>query len=274
MERSYVVVTGRPVQLSRWPTRRSPATCTARVPAQCRAAIAPTSRSRSPRWAACWRSPGVGPVRRLHALASSDSPSSAAGTGSGDALALRGTELPGPGLARQQPGLGGSQAGAQGGPRSRRRNAPRRSPKRSAFASTASRTGPTRRSLAPAGCSSRPHPGSTSSRPRSSRRGPPAGCDHLRAEHSLATREHKKAASSRVTTTNKVLLAGRGAISAIPADRESYRRGLADDCLCSDPGSPWQNPFVESFHSYVRDELLDVEEFSCLAEGRVVIADW
>jgi transposase InsO family protein len=30
-----------------------------------------------------------------------------------------------------------------------------------------------------------------------------------------------------------------------------------------DPGSPWQNPFVESFHSRVRDELLDVEEFSC-----------
>jgi len=41
-----------------------------------------------------------------------------------------------------------------------------------------------------------------------------------------------------------------------------------------EPGSPWQNPFVESFHSRVRDELLDVEEFSCLAEARVVIADW
>jgi putative transposase len=41
-----------------------------------------------------------------------------------------------------------------------------------------------------------------------------------------------------------------------------------------DPGAPWQNPFVESFHSRVRDELLDVEEFSCLAEARVVIADW
>ena len=38
-----------------------------------------------------------------------------------------------------------------------------------------------------------------------------------------------------------------------------------------EPGSPWQNPFVESFHSRVRDELLDVEEFSCLAEARVVI---
>ncbi|MGI8427998.1 MAG: integrase core domain-containing protein [Solirubrobacteraceae bacterium] len=41
-----------------------------------------------------------------------------------------------------------------------------------------------------------------------------------------------------------------------------------------EPGSPWQNPFVESFHSRVRDELLDIEEFSCLAEARVVISDW
>lgn len=41
-----------------------------------------------------------------------------------------------------------------------------------------------------------------------------------------------------------------------------------------EPGSPWQNPFVESFHSRVRDELLDVEEFSCLTEARVVISDW
>jgi putative transposase len=41
-----------------------------------------------------------------------------------------------------------------------------------------------------------------------------------------------------------------------------------------EPGSPWQNPFVESFHSRVRDELLDIEELSCLAEARVVIGDW
>ena len=38
-----------------------------------------------------------------------------------------------------------------------------------------------------------------------------------------------------------------------------------------EPGSPWQNPYVESFGSRVRDELLDVEEFSCLAEAQVVI---
>jgi len=41
-----------------------------------------------------------------------------------------------------------------------------------------------------------------------------------------------------------------------------------------EPGSPWQSAFVESFHSRVRDEVLDVEEFSCLAEARVVIEDW
>ena len=41
-----------------------------------------------------------------------------------------------------------------------------------------------------------------------------------------------------------------------------------------EPGAPWQNPFVESFNGKVRDELLDVEQFSGLAEARVVIGDW
>jgi putative transposase len=34
-----------------------------------------------------------------------------------------------------------------------------------------------------------------------------------------------------------------------------------------EPGSPWQNPFVESFGSRVRDELLGVELFTCLTRG-------
>jgi putative transposase len=41
-----------------------------------------------------------------------------------------------------------------------------------------------------------------------------------------------------------------------------------------EPGSPWQNPYVESFGSRVRDELLAVELFSCLAEAQVLIEDW
>jgi len=41
-----------------------------------------------------------------------------------------------------------------------------------------------------------------------------------------------------------------------------------------EPGAPWQNGFVESFHARVRDELLNFEHFACLAEARVVISDW
>jgi len=41
-----------------------------------------------------------------------------------------------------------------------------------------------------------------------------------------------------------------------------------------EPGSPWQNPYVESFGSRVRDELLAVELFSCLAEAKVMVEDW
>jgi putative transposase len=41
-----------------------------------------------------------------------------------------------------------------------------------------------------------------------------------------------------------------------------------------EPGSPWQNPYVESFGGRVRDELLAVELFSCLTEAQVLIEDW
>jgi len=41
-----------------------------------------------------------------------------------------------------------------------------------------------------------------------------------------------------------------------------------------EPGSPWQNPFVESFGSRVRDEVLAVEAFGSLIEAKIVIEDW
>src|SRR5450759_5497670 len=44
--------------------------------------------------------------------------------------------------------------------------------------------------------------------------------------------------------------------------------------LYIEPGSPWENPFVESFNSRVRDELLAVEIFSCLAEAKVMVEDY
>jgi putative transposase len=41
-----------------------------------------------------------------------------------------------------------------------------------------------------------------------------------------------------------------------------------------EPGSPWQNAYVESFGGRVRDELLAVQLFSCLTEARMLIEDW
>ena len=41
-----------------------------------------------------------------------------------------------------------------------------------------------------------------------------------------------------------------------------------------DPGSPWQNGFIESFHSRFRDECLNREWLFNLREARVVIEDW
>ena len=41
-----------------------------------------------------------------------------------------------------------------------------------------------------------------------------------------------------------------------------------------DPGSPWQNAYVESFGGRLRDECLGVELFATLLEAQVVIEDW
>lgn len=89
--------------------------------------------------------------------------------------------------------------------------------------------------------------------------------------------------SDQTVATLERLVAERGAPEHLRMDNgsELTAHALQDWCRFSktgaayiDPGSPWQNPFLESFHSRVRDELLDVEEFSCLAEAKVVISDW
>ena len=41
-----------------------------------------------------------------------------------------------------------------------------------------------------------------------------------------------------------------------------------------EPGSPWENPFVESFNSRARDELFSREVFHSVLEGRVMYSDW
>ena len=41
-----------------------------------------------------------------------------------------------------------------------------------------------------------------------------------------------------------------------------------------DPGSPWQNAWIESFNSRLRNELLNGWQFDSLLEARVLIDDW
>jgi putative transposase len=44
--------------------------------------------------------------------------------------------------------------------------------------------------------------------------------------------------------------------------------------LFIDPGSPWQNAWIESFNGRLRDELLNSWRFDSLLEARVITEDW
>ena len=44
--------------------------------------------------------------------------------------------------------------------------------------------------------------------------------------------------------------------------------------LFIEPGSPWENGYIESFNGKLRDELLNREIFTTLAEAKVLIGQW
>jgi putative transposase len=95
--------------------------------------------------------------------------------------------------------------------------------------------------------------------------------------------ERRIDADSTVVTLERLVAVRGRAPEFIRCDNgpELTANALRDWCRFSgagtayiEPGSPWQNPYVESFNSRVRDELLAVELFSCLAEAKVMVADW
>jgi transposase InsO family protein len=49
---------------------------------------------------------------------------------------------------------------------------------------------------------------------------------------------------------------------------------LGVQTLFIEPGSPWENGYVESFNGKMRDELLNGEIFDTILEARVVIGNW
>jgi putative transposase len=44
--------------------------------------------------------------------------------------------------------------------------------------------------------------------------------------------------------------------------------------LYIEPGSPWENGYIESFNGKLRDELLDGEIFTTLQEAKILIEQW
>ena len=46
------------------------------------------------------------------------------------------------------------------------------------------------------------------------------------------------------------------------------------DTVFIDPGSPWQNGWIESFNGRLRDEFLNIQLFETLFEAQVLLEDW
>jgi transposase InsO family protein len=54
----------------------------------------------------------------------------------------------------------------------------------------------------------------------------------------------------------------------------SYLEGSGPGTLYVAPASPWQNGFAESFHSKLRDEFLELDEFECVPQAQALAALW
>jgi putative transposase len=105
--------------------------------------------------------------------------------------------------------------------------------------------------------------------------------EHTR--EALAMRVGRSCTADQLVEVIERLVAERGAPLLLRCDNgpELIAWALRDWCRLTrtgvvyiEPGSPWENPFVESFNGRVRDELLNIEEFGSLAEAAVVVEGW
>ena len=100
-------------------------------------------------------------------------------------------------------------------------------------------------------------------------------CLTIEVERSMTARE--------VVATLEYLFELRGAPQFLRSDNgpefiaQAVRQWLQESMvgtLYIAPGSPWENPYSESFHSRLRDELLNREVFDTLKEAKVLIEDY
>ena len=86
-----------------------------------------------------------------------------------------------------------------------------------------------------------------------------------------------------VIATLEYLFAVRGAPECLRSDNgpefvaeaiQQWLKKSGVQTLYIAPGSPWENAYIESFNSRLRDELLNVEVFGNLREARVLVEDY
>ena len=99
----------------------------------------------------------------------------------------------------------------------------------------------------------------------------------------LAMEVERTMGSKQVKEVLKRLVASRGAPAYLRSDNGSefiakgVRKWLREEgieTLYIEAGSPWQNAYIESFNSRLRDELLNCEEFVSLLEAKILAREY
>ena len=99
----------------------------------------------------------------------------------------------------------------------------------------------------------------------------------------LSIRAGRKLSSVDVIDVLADLFITRGAPAFIRSDNgpefmaiavRGWIGGVGAKTAFIEPGSPWENGYVESVNGKLRNELLNSEVFNTLAEARVLIEQW
>jgi len=99
----------------------------------------------------------------------------------------------------------------------------------------------------------------------------------------LCIRVGRKLGSSDVIDVLTDLFIARGTPGYIRSDNgpefvavavQGWITGIGAKTAYIEPGSPWENGYVESFNGKLRDELLNMEVFNTLLEAKVLIEQW
>lgn len=79
--------------------------------------------------------------------------------------------------------------------------------------------------------------------------------------------------STAATGTRRIRSCHGGRWCTSPSIRTWCRFNDVGTCFI-DPGSRWQNAWIESFNGWLRDEFLNGWQFGSLREAQVLVEDW